>query len=219
MPTHRFPLEQGGSDRLVIKTGNFKFNKADITLDGQSLLAGATSEQIKQGVSVSLPDGSHLAIKLVAGAFRAQASGLEVLRDGKPLPGSIGTPEHAVLTAKSGGQVLYFLAVLNFVAGLVATYSNSDGLFAASNALPLIAMAALLGVLGLFVQRKLSLIALGVSIAILIGDAVVSVASQLDDGTHFNPGFIVARALFVLILIGYFRTIRQYKLSAQTAHA
>ncbi|SIT38026.1 hypothetical protein BN2476_150059 [Paraburkholderia piptadeniae] len=146
MPTHRFPMEQGGSDRLVIKTGNFKFNKAHITLDGQSVLAGVTSEQMKQGVSVSLPDGSHLAIKFVGNAILAQASGLEVLLDGKPLPGSIGTPEHAVLTAKSSGQFLYFLAVLNFVAGLVATYSSSDGLFAASNALPLFASATLLAV-------------------------------------------------------------------------
>ncbi|SIT38027.1 hypothetical protein BN2476_150060 [Paraburkholderia piptadeniae] len=53
----------------------------------------------------------------------------------------------------------------------------------------------------------------------MIGDAVVTVASQLDGGTHFNPGFLVMRALFVLILIGYFRTIRQYKLSARTAQA
>ncbi|MEM5436226.1 hypothetical protein [Paraburkholderia diazotrophica] len=212
-------MEHGGSDRLVIKTGNFKFNKAKITLDGQSVLEGMTSEQMKQGVSVSLPDGSHLAIKLVGNALYAQASGFEVLLDGKPLPGSIGTPEHAVLTAKSGGQFLYFLAVLNFVAGLVAIYSNSDGLFAGGNALPLFAVATVLAVLGIFVHRKLSLIALGVSIALLIGDAIVSLASQLGDGTHFNPGFLVARVLFVLILIGYFRTIRQYKLSVQMAQA
>jgi hypothetical protein len=217
MPTLRFPMEQGGSDRLVIKTGNFKTSKADITLDGQSVLAGVTYAQFKQGVSVSLPDGSHLAIRRVAGVF--QGDGLEVLLDGKPLPGSIGTPEHAVLTGKRGGQILYFLATLNFFAGLIASYSNSDGLFAASNALPFFVVAALLAVLGLFVHRKLSLIALGVSIAILIGDAAVTVASQLDGGTHFNPGFLVARALFVLVLINYFRTIRQYKLSVRTAQA
>lgn len=126
VPTQRFPLEPGGPERLSL-IHNRMGTKSTIAIDGKPLLADLTRKQLGEGVAVTLPDGSSLTVKMIAAGFlKGDQNGLDIRRNGIPIPGSVGTPEHAVRTAKTTGIFLYVLAGLNAAAGVVIQLAGND---------------------------------------------------------------------------------------------
>ena len=182
-----FFLEPGSYKFVTIKSGPFAFSKASIALGDQPLLESTMLRELGKGGTLPLPDGSSLAVKNVAGGL-GKSGGLEVLRNGVPLPGSVGTPEHALRTAKGAGQLLYCLASLNVLYGLVVQYSGTDSIFSwnADGCWPYLLSALFVAVLGLLVHKKHSLVALGIALAYPVGDAVATFSLQLAAGARLE---------------------------------
>jgi hypothetical protein len=213
MATLRFPIETGSTHFLTIKGGLFGFNKATISYDDQPLLANVTSKELSNGVALALPDGSNVSIKRIRGGW-TKPNGFDVLRNGVPLPGSLGTPGHALFTAKEAGKLLYGIAALNVVYALVVQFFHNDALSVGNDdaaSWPYLVAALLITMLGWLVYKKQSLIALAIAIACLIGDAVLTFTMQIASGARPNAGAIMMRAVFVVVLINAFRTIVQHK--------
>jgi len=218
MPTQRFPLQPGAPERLTVTSGPFAFSKATIALDGTPLLTGLTPKQLEQGVSTTLPDGATLSIrKLNAGFFKADQNGLELKRDGVPIPGSMGTPEHALRTAKGAGVLLYVLAVLNGVFGAFVQFAGHDPVFRVDQGgWPYFLSALLMATLGYFVHRRLSLIALGIAMAYLVVDGFAGAVLQQMASGKPNPAGLVVRVFIAIALLGAFKVIRRHKAAPRT---
>ena len=108
-------MEKDGPKRLEMSWGGF-WKDFTVKLDGVAVLTANGSSELKAGRSARLPDGSTLEVRLETGFGK---NGLAVTRNGQPLPGSSTDPESLV---KVAGAVVYVLAGLNFLFGVIALF-------------------------------------------------------------------------------------------------
>jgi hypothetical protein len=205
-----FALRPDESKRLVVKLK--PLGKGSITLDDRPLVEPLPTKtmmaKLHAGMSIPYGEGSFITIQSLPGNF-LKPGGMVAKLDGVTLPGSPGTPLHAKQTAKGAGVFLYWIAGFNFVAGLVLQLTGSNPLGFLGGCV----IAAIIGSLGYFVHRKVSLIALGIAIVLLAMDGLGTVIRQADAGGGPNPGGLVVRVFFVIMLINAFRIIRSHSAS------
>src|SRR5205823_3887708 len=149
------------------------------------------SSDLKLGKSAGLPDGSMLKVRLETGFGK---TGLVVTRDGEPVPGTSTDPETQV---KSAGGIVYAIAALNAIIGIIAYVFDVSFLKENFGYGPLI-VAALFAVLGYFTMKR-SLPALIAAIVIYAIDGVLTLGMQLGEtgsGHTPNVGFIFMRVIF-----------------------
>ncbi|WP_157956435.1 hypothetical protein [Dyella sp. C11] len=205
-----FALEPGGPERLVVKLKPFR--KGSITLDGQPLVADVPTrqltKQLKEGMSFPYGNGSVITIQLMAGNI-FKLVGMVAKLDGVVLPGSIGTALHAKQAAKSAAVLLYWIAGFNVVGGIVMQFvaNNPDGFLAGC------LIAVVMAVLGCFVHRRYSLIALGLAMALLAVDGIATLGMQAAAGERPNTGGLFVRVIFVVMLVNVFRAIWPHRQS------
>jgi len=207
MPKQSYALETGGEKRLDISWKGM-FKNVDVVLDGQSIGVIPDQKTLMQGQEFPLEDGSILKVQLKR---NVTASELQVTRNGQPLPGSSSDPN---TRHKNAYIIVYFIAGLNLVLGLLAGVFNvafvqSLGIGFASIILGLIYL-----VLGFFVQKKSSL-ALILAIFLFITDSFLGLVLTVSQGG--NPGFagILVRILFLIPLFQGMPAIKALK--AKTA--
>ncbi len=106
MPTKRYDFENSGSERLEVTWGWTVFTPCTIRLDGYVITTFPTRE-LQAGKNIRLPDGSSLSLKVVG------LGSLQVLRNGKLLPGSVSERPRMVV-----GYIIFLYAV-GGIGGLV----------------------------------------------------------------------------------------------------
>ncbi len=203
MPKRMFALEKDGPKRLELSWGGF-WKNFTVKLDGEIVLTAGGSAELKAGRTARLPDGSALEVRLNTGIGN---QGLEVTRDGRPLPGSATDPEAQV---KLAGGIVYFLAGLNLLIGVIAFAFDVRFLKENFGYGPPI-VAALFGVLG-YLTMKRSLAALIAAIVIYGLDGIVTLAMQFSaagSGRSPNVGFIFMRVIFIMAMIRGARAMSQ----------
>ena len=154
MPAKQLALEKGGPLRLEVEwQGNFK--DFEVRLDGALLGSFADKKALSEGQVFTLQDGSRLEVKLQTTALLPE---LSLTRDGAPLPGSDADPEQRVTAA---ANMIFFVAGLNALLGLVAAAFDVEVLKALGLGLGSLVVGAIYGALGYLVKEKRSSIALG----------------------------------------------------------
>jgi hypothetical protein len=194
MPTKKFALEDEGPKRLELSwTGMFK--NVDVRLDGASIGVVPDRAAMKEGRVFTLPDGSSLSLKLQQSAYNP---GLEVLRNGLPLPGSDADPRTQV---KVSAQLIYFIAALNALLGVAVVVFDVEALraMAGPNGIGAFFMAALYSVLAFFTMGG-SPWALIAAMLIYAADWVLGVIDSVQAGGHVNTGGIVMRVIFLIFM-------------------
>ncbi len=123
-----YALEKGGPKTLEF-SWDIGWKDFTIKQDGDVLGTIENKEALKQGREVTLKDGSRLYVRLNLGIMD---SGLEILKDGKPLEGSNADP---VSRIKSCFGLLILLSVLDILGAAFVvislpaeTYARADGL-------------------------------------------------------------------------------------------
>lgn len=123
-----YALEKGGPKTLEF-SWDIGWKDFTIRQDGDILGTIENKEALKQGREVTLKDGSRLYVRLNLGIMD---SGLEILKDGKPLEGSNADP---VSRIKSCFGLLILLSVLDILGAAFVvislpaeTYARADGL-------------------------------------------------------------------------------------------
>lgn len=170
MAKTQFALEAGGPKRLELSWG-FSWKNFQVTLDGQQVgTAQGGQKELKEGLQFRLPDGSVLEIQLVQSAMSTE---MHVLRDGVPLPGSASEPEQRV---KSAAYLLYFLAGLNTLLGVVAMVIVSDVLEGMGIGIGNILFGAIVAALGFFAYRR-SRVALVLAIVLYAADSLYTLTT------------------------------------------
>lgn len=204
MPTVRFALEAAGPERLAITTpAGFK-RALSITLDGQPLFADLTFSQLSSGLQTTLHDGTKLFIKVHRGLM---SQDFEITHNGKPIPGSIGTPGHAVKSASDAGKALYAIAIFNLLVGLAVMTRNAE------MGIGCLLGAALFAVLGLFVKSRRSVIALGIAITLFTIDGLYTIATVTSKFHGSVVGGAVVRGLIIVMLGKFFLTMWKHRAS------
>jgi len=192
MPTQKFAIEREGPKRLEVAWERLG-GETSLTFDGQPL-AIVSREELADGRSLTLADGSELRIRHQKTGLFGNGGELHLTRDGEPLPGTASDPETA---ARSAGYILYFLAGMNMCCGVLAMSGQLEVLDP-SAAIGTLLMAGLFGVLGLFTMRG-SRVALGIAMAVYLLDGVATVVMQLGAGTP-PIGMILVRVVILLAL-------------------
>jgi hypothetical protein len=175
----------------------------DMTVSVDGNLIGIIQDQdaLLAGREFQLPDNSRLNIQLVKKFTSVE---LQVLRNGRPLPGSIAHPESILRTAYG---VIFFIAGLNLITGVVAEIFRVQWLLQAGFNYFDIVFGLVFLVLGLFVKR-LSNVALIIAIVVFALDGIVLCVLPIMRGNNPNTAFLLVR---ILLIIPMYRGISAIK--------
>lgn len=200
MPKQSYALETGGEKRLDISwKGAFK--NVDVVLDGQSIGVIPNQKVLSQGQEFPLEDGSTLKVRLNRNLMSTE---LQVTRDDQPLPGSASDPKTRF---KNAYLIVYFIAGLNLLLGLLASVFNVALLQELGIGFGSILLGLVFLVLGFFVQRQSSL-ALILAIVAFIADSLLGVVLSVLQGA--TPG-IAGLLVRVLLLVPMFQGVPAIK--------
>ncbi|GMU58718.1 MAG: hypothetical protein AMXMBFR34_04810 [Myxococcaceae bacterium] len=202
MPQQSFAFEPNGPKRLTLSWGAF-WKNFTVSVDSNQV-AALTPEEVKTGKDVRLPDGSTLRIHLKTGFGNA---GLELTRDGKPLPGAANDPQSMV---KSAAYLLYFLAALNAVLGAAVVAFHVTALENMGLGVGNIILGFIFAVGGYFTMQR-SMVALGLSIALYAIDGIAGLVMAAEAGGRPGVGGIFIRVFFIIILARGITGIRMHK--------
>jgi hypothetical protein len=194
MAKRRFALEPGGPKRLELSWGGF-WKNFQVTLDGALVdTVEGGQKRLKEGVELPLPDGSNLHIQIVQTAMIVE---LRVLRNGAPLPGSTSDPEQRV---RNAAYLLYFLAGLNTLLGVVSLVFDIPALNEFSMGIDSILFGGLVAVLGFFTYRR-SRVAPILAIILYVIDAIYTVVTIAGAGRTPPVAGIFIRIAIIYTLV------------------
>ncbi|HEY6546549.1 MAG TPA: hypothetical protein VI589_01535 [Vicinamibacteria bacterium] len=200
MPAKQLALEKGGPPRLEIEwQGNFK--DFEVRLDGALLGSFADRKALSVGRVFSLEDGSRLEVKLGRIGILPE---LSLTHNGVPLPGSDADPEQRVNAAAS---MIFFIAALNALLGIVAGVFDIQFLKALGLGLGSLIVGAIYGALGYLVKEKRSSVALGFAVGLFVIDGL-SLLVFMEPGRTPPIGGLVARILFLVPMVMGFPALR-----------
>jgi hypothetical protein len=208
MPSQSFALVPNGPKSLTLSWKLF-WKDFTVTLDGRPV-ATLTPDEVKSGKEIALPDGSRLHIHFKQGLGN---NGLQLLRNGQPLPGAQNDPHTMV---KNAAYLLYFIAALNVLLGAAVVAFDVRALADLGFGWANIVQGFLFAVGGFFTMQR-SQVALILSIAMYVLDYVATFLLTISEGGKPAAGGIVVRIIFTVVLIRGLSGIRQLKAGAPTA--
>ncbi len=206
MPTRQHPLEAGGPPRITLTWGAF-WKDMRVRLDDRELGTIPDGKALKAGRDFPLGDGTTLHVRLEQGFGNA---GLRVERDGVPLPGTSGDPAERLKLAYG---LVYFVAGLNAALGLVAELASIDVLLSIGIGWGTIVTGAIYALLGWFVHKRRSKVALGLAIVLFALDGLLTLAFSVDAGGTPPVGGLVVRVFFIVQMARGFGAIQELKAS------
>jgi hypothetical protein len=202
MPKQSYALEPGGPKRLQVSWKSF-FKDTVITLDG--VVVGSIPDQptLREGQDFRLMDGSIIKVQLISNLSGTE---MRVLRNGVPLPGSASNPETRVKTATG---IIFFVAGLNLLLGLIALITQSDFLAQIGIGWYSLVFGGFFLVMG-FLVRKLSTVALILSIVVFALDGLIGlIGSLMMGGTPFAG--VIFRVLLIIPMVQAVSAIKELK--------
>ena len=202
MPKQTYALEKNGPKRLEL---SWKMGWKDLTVKFDDREIGVIPDQkaLKEGQAFSLPDGSTLHVQLIQ---KLPAVELQILRDGKPLPGSASDPGQK---HKIAYGILFFLGVLNTLLGLAAALFEVELLQNIGIGWGAALMGLIWLVLGFFVMRRSSL-ALIIALVLYLRDSLATLYFSFEAGGNPTTQLII-RAAFVYGLYQGISAIQELK--------
>jgi hypothetical protein len=193
MPKLFFALEEGGDKRLELSWKGL-YKDVTVSLDGNSVGVIPDQKALSAGQEFRLFDGSTIKVQLVS---KLMSTELQILRNGQPLPGSASDPQTKL---KGAYLMVYFVAGLNLVLGLVSFLFNVEFLQRIGLGLGSIIFGLVFLVLGFFVQQK-STVALILAIVIFALDGVLGVVLAAFQGYNPGSGGLIARIFLIIPMV------------------
>jgi hypothetical protein len=193
MPTKTFYLDKESTESIVINHG-YNWKNLTITKNGELIGQVENVKNLKEGRTFQLSNDKRLSIHLrIKFGFIQE---LEILLNGKPIPGSGTEPNQQV---KQVYQLLLFIAVFNALLGLVAELADVDFLKSLGLGFGTIVIGVVNGLLAYLVKFRFSLIALYVAFGLMILDIILTLVFAADMGGSPTSGLMM-KALFAFIL-------------------
>lgn len=206
MPKLSYAFEAGGEKRLTL-TWKGGYRNMTVTLDGSPLGVIADQKALRAGQEFRLMDGSILKVQLVN---KISGSELQVLRNGQPLPGSSSDPQAKLKTA---AYMVFFIAGLNLVLGILSVLLKSEFLQAAGIGIFSIIFGLVFLLLGFFVWRRSS-VALILAIVIFALDGILGIVLAVSQGYTPATGGLLMRIVLLIPMIQGVGAIKALKASS-----
>jgi hypothetical protein len=204
MPTKTYYLNDTQTDAIIAKWGFF-YQNFTVSYNGHVLTATDPEAKIAKGRHYLLPDGRIFSAQLKENTYPQH---LELLIDGRPVPGSGTDPREQV---KQAWYVLLFLGVLNIGLGLVAEFAHIEVLLQLGLGwgalIEGIAFLAL-GWLGYF---RLSVPAFTIAFVLLVLDGIVSIGTAMATSHSPALGGLFMRLFFCVIVFRSIKAARQLR--------
>jgi len=161
----KYALERGG-DKLLEISWKGRWKNTEVRYKGNLIGVIPSQTELRTGQIFQLPDGTSLKIQFFP-------SGLRVLRNDKPLPGSSSDP---VKMLAQSFESIYIIAGINIVLGFITLFFQVEFLQTLSFGIASIGIGFIFLVLGFFTQRR-SRFALIVAFIIFGLDCVLALIS------------------------------------------
>jgi hypothetical protein len=204
MKSKSYPIEKDGPKRVVISWQGV-WKNINVTFDGQTVGVIPNQKALSAGQDFQLVDGSQLQVKLVRTVFSNE---LRVLRNGVPLPGSGSDPGARL---KAAYQMIYFIAGLNLVLGLVALFFQVELLLNMGIGFFSIAFGLVFLLLAFLTQRK-SRVALILAIIIFTLDGLIGIIGSIAMGNTSVVGSLFVRIILLIPMVqgvGAIKTLKK----------
>lgn len=200
MPRKRYSLVKGGPKEIEISWG-FAWKNFTVYQNGQVIGIVGAQHELKEGRQFTLTDGSFLWVKLNVGFGK---TGLEVLHNLQPLPGSDSDPVKKINTAFG---IILFVAIINIIGGTIVAAMLKEYF---SIGIVLLAYGLIFIGLAIGVKRR-SLTALIIAIALLIIDAIAGIAFQSMSQNNMSIIWVIIRVLFIIYLFQAVKPLKELK--------
>lgn len=190
-PRHYF-IDSGGKRELFLTWDALTWKHFVVTVDSKKIASFQDgAKELRNGRELTLPGGATLKLQL-KGNFLFKD--LHVFVNDEPIPNSPSDPDVKIRRATNA---LYFIAVFDFVLGLVAVQSNNPALTTLGFGWTTVSIGMVLFSLALLV-RKGNLIALFLAFGLYILDTILVYYVTTLAGFEPEVGIIAAR-LFLLV--------------------
>ena len=208
MPKQQYALDEGGAKDLELEWSGVGLKSFTVRFQGQEVARVPSLKEMKQGLSVALPNGRNFM------AQWKQGMGAELLLfvDGRALPGSSGDPESRV---KAAAAVTWVIAAMNIVLGVVGVAMKSEFLDNLGIGLPSIFFGAVFATLGFFIWKKHSAAALYIVIGLFALDTVVTIGTAMSMAGSGSPPFggIIVRVFFFMALFKAVPAVKELQMT------
>ncbi len=211
MPTLRYALDTNGPKRLLLSWEG-QYRDFTIKLDDQVVGQGLGAKELAAGHTLALPDGSTLHLQTAGVPL---VNELRVQRNGRPLPGSATDPASRV---KAAWQVIFLIAGLNLVLGLIAAVFSVNFLLQLGLGWGSVILGLLYLGLGLLVQRY-SLFALLMALVLFGVETVLQLFVPVLTGSGPNVAGLLVRALVLFVLAQGLPALRHLRRAGDHAPA
>ncbi|MDT4966138.1 MAG: hypothetical protein QOJ64_875 [Acidobacteriota bacterium] len=208
MPTRKFSLDPGGPKRVEISWRGF-WKEITVKVDGYVVGTIADKKALIHGHQFALPDGSCLGVQLAKSFAAVQ---LRVTRNGQPLPGSDSDPSQQLKVAYG---VIFFIAGLNIVLGLIAVLTDTQFLTGRYGIdWTTIVFGVVFLLLGFLVKGR-SMVALAVAVALFLASGIwaIYIIGQAIPHESMPAGGIFMRIFLLIPMFKGFGAIRDLKAS------
>jgi hypothetical protein len=210
MPTKTYYLDDARTEPIMAKWGLFYRNFA-VSYAGATLRATNPEAKIGTGRQYHLPDGRTFSAQLKENTWPQE---LELLLDGRPLPGS-GT--HPAERLKQAWHLLLVLGVANFALGLVAELGQVAGLLQFGLGWGSVVEGVAFLALGWVGYYRRSAPALTIALVLLILDGVLGIGAALAGGQGPALGGLFMRAFFCMIVFRGLQGAKRLRKEAEEA--
>lgn len=203
MPTRSYALQPQGPKRLELSWGGL-WKNFTVKLDGIPVGTIANAQALRAGQQFGLPDGSLLKVQLVQSFFSSE---LRVLRDGQPLPQSDSDPRRRL---KNAYGVLYFIAAVNLILGVVAVLFQVELLLQLGMGYFSIIVGLVYLGLAFFTQNRIGA-ALIIAIVLYALDGILGIVGAVSAGVNPVTGLLVRIAFLVPMVqgVGAIKALKQ----------
>ncbi|MCB9422848.1 MAG: hypothetical protein H6667_23820 [Ardenticatenaceae bacterium] len=203
MPKKQFILEENGRHTLEL-TWNSMWRNFTVHYDGapvETIEGGGRG--LRAGKTILLPDGSELDVRLKDSLM---ASELAVARNGRPLP---GTATHPLYRIQQAYTIIFIIAGLNVILGLVGLVSTAEWVLLLSGGWITAVFGLFFLLLGWLVKAKHSLPALITAIVLYVADGLLGIATVLAAGEMPGVAGLIIRILFIIGMAQGIKAIRE----------
>jgi len=183
MPSVKFSLEGGGPQRIEVTWSRW-WKNTTVKFDGTVLGTIPHEKALKAGQGFALPIGGSLRIQLVQKWFEPE---LQVLHNGKPLPGSASHPAQLVNLAAG---FLYCIGWWSVAVSTLAVFFKIQVLVKAGIGWASVIEGAIIVWLGRLVKRR-SLPALYAAIGLVILEILGSLLGGQSGSTMVHLALLV----------------------------
>jgi hypothetical protein len=204
MPSKTYYLDSTRTDAITANWGFF-YRNFTVSYAGQELMATDPDAKIAKGRHYLLPDGRVFTAQLIENSYPQH---LELLIDGRPVPGSGTDPREQV---KQAWYLLLVLGVLNIGLGLLTEFGQLEALrqlgLGWGSLVEGVAFVAL-GWLGYF---RSSAPAFTTAFVLLVLDGIVSIGSAVATSHSPAVGGLFMRLFFCVIVFRAMKAARQLR--------